>query len=98
AQNLTMAIMPPLSLFVLDATGLHGVAAVIAGFVAVGMLLVIRLERNLARVGGPAFGRDGDRAATRPRWIGFAWRPAWSLPLLIVVAMTIHWGVITSYF
>jgi MFS family permease len=84
AQNLTMAFLPPLSLFVLDVTGLHGVATGIAAIVALGVLLTIRLERNLA-------------STAAHRWVGFTWRPAWLMPLLIVVTMTVHWGVITSY-
>src|SRR5690349_12533857 len=36
AQNLTMALLPPLSLFILDFTGLGGVAALIAVVVAFG--------------------------------------------------------------
>jgi MFS family permease len=95
AQNLTMAILPPLSLFVLDATGLHGVAALIAAVVAVGALLVLRLERSLQRAAQdhPA----GAGTALRPRWVGFAWHRAWALPLLVVVTMTIHWGVVVAY-
>ncbi len=112
AQNLTMALLPPLSLFALDATGLQGVAALIAVVVAVGALLVVRLERSLAREairaarghvdgdgdgGEPHAATPVERPRVRPRWIGFAWQRAWALPLLIIVTMTIHWGVISSY-
>jgi MFS family permease len=96
AQNLTMAILPPVSLFVLDAVGLQGVAAGIAAVVAVGVVLAALLGRSLAARGVGA--RTGAAAeVTRPRWLGFAWRRAWTLPLLIVVAMTVHWGVVTAY-
>ena len=98
AQNLTMAVFPPLSLFVLDLTGFHGVAALIAAVVAVGALLVVRLERSL--LPSTAVIRGGTSsvvAAVRPRWVGFAWRREWALPLLVVVTMTIHWGVVVAY-
>ena len=62
AQNLTMAIFPPLSLFVLDVTGLHGVAALIAAVVAVGALLALRLQRSLERT----HGAGGAAAAANP--------------------------------
>jgi MFS family permease len=94
AQNLTMAVLPPLSLFVLDAAGLQGVAAAIAVVVAIGAVFAALLGRSLA-ARGIGLRPDGD--ATRPRWLGFAWRRAWTLPLLIIVAMTIHWGVVTAY-
>jgi MFS family permease len=101
AQNLTMAFLPPVSLFVLDAVGLQGVAAGIAVVVAVGAVLTVLLGRSLAARGDTGMARDGAGAgaaeATRARWLGFAWRSAWTLPLLIVVAMTVHWGVVTSY-
>lgn len=109
AQNLTMAIFPPLSLFLLDATGLQGVAAVIAAVVAVGAVLVIRLERSAATTRAktaaktPRTAKDealddrGAGTAGGPRWLGFAWRRAWAVPLLVVVTMTIHWGVVMSY-
>ncbi len=109
AQNLTMAIFPPLSLFLLDAAGLQGVAAVIAAVVAVGAVLVIRLERSaattLAKTAAktPRTGDDGalvdrgPRTSGRPRWLGFAWRRAWTVPLLVIVTMTVHWGVVVSY-
>jgi MFS family permease len=101
AQNLTMAFLPPVSLFVLDAVGLQGVAAGIAVVVAVGAVLTVLLGRSLVARGDTGMARDGAGAgaaeATRPRWLGFAWRSAWTLPLLIVVAMTVHWGVVTSY-
>ena len=113
AQNLTMAIFPPLSLFLLDAAGLQGVAALTAAVVAVGAVLLIRLERSTAATRAKTAaktaakrartGQDGalvDRgtvAARRPRWLGFAWRRAWTVPLLVIVTMTVHWGVVVSY-
>jgi MFS family permease len=102
AQNVTMAILPPVSLFVLDLSDLHAVAALIAVVVAIGALLVVRLDRALsadvpARVPAPTTADTPVRSRVRPRWVGFAWRPAWALPLLVVVSMTIHWGVITAY-
>jgi MFS family permease len=94
AQNLTMALLPPLSLFVLDWAGLQGVAAAIAMVVAIGAACAVVLGRSLA-ARGIGVRRAGD--ATRPHWLGFAWRRAWTLPLLIIVAMTVHWGVVTAY-
>ena len=87
AQNVTMAVFPPVSLFVLDAAGLHGVAAVVAGVVAIGVVLVARLKRSQPVGAG----------AIRPRWVGFSWRREWTVPLLVVVTMTIHWGVVVAY-
>ena len=93
AQNLTMAILPPLSLFVLDITNLHAVAAGIAAVVVIGAVLVLRLDRRAAAQPG-----SGARAEPRRRGRpGFAWRRQWGLPLLVVVTMTIHWGVVVGY-
>src|SRR5689334_5660935 len=70
AQNLTMAILPPVSLFVLDAVGLQGVAAGIAAVVAVGVVLAALLGRSLAARGvGASAGAAAE--VTRPRWLGF---------------------------
>jgi predicted MFS family arabinose efflux permease len=89
AGNLTLVVMPPLSLAVLDAAGLHAVAAMVAGLILSGLLVFWRLR--LRTPPRPA----GAGVATR-RW-GIVFRRAWGVPLLITVLYVAHWGAVTAY-
>lgn len=89
AQNLTLVVLPPLSIAILDASSLHGVALATVGFVAVGMLFAARLPvRPLVR--------DAAAAAASRRF-GITFRRAWAVPLAIVVLYVAHWGAVTAY-
>jgi MFS family permease len=88
ASNLTLVVLPPLSLAVLDAAGMHAVAAMVSAFILVGMLAFSRIRLH--------------GVATRPtkaaaRRFGIVFRRAWAMPLLIVVCFVAHWGAVTAY-
>ena len=92
AHNLTLVLLPVISIAVLDATSFDGVALMVIGFVVVGPGAVI-----------PAAGAAGGATRRPPRWArragGSGSRSAASgrCPLLIVVTYVAHWGAITAY-
>jgi MFS family permease len=89
AGNLTLVVLPPLALAVLDAAGLHAVAAMVTAFLVVG-LAAFGLMR--LRVTVPV------RAAPQPsRRFGIVFRRTWAAPLLITVLYVAHWGAVTAY-
>lgn len=91
AQNLTLVVMPPLSIAILDAASLRGVAASVVGLVAIGLLLAVRLPvRPMPRSTAPV------ADAVRRRY-GFTFHRSWSVPLAIVVLYVAHWGAVTAY-
>jgi MFS family permease len=90
AQNLTLVVLPPLSIAILDASSLHGVALATVGFVVAGLLLAWRLPVR------PVV-RDIAAAATARRRFGITFRRAWAVPLAIVVLYVAHWGAVTAY-
>ena len=93
AHNLTLVFLPPISLVVLDAWSLHGVALLVAGFVIAGLALGVR-----APLAPPREQTSGDRAmSVAPRRFGFALRSTWLRPIAIVTLYVIHWGVVTAY-
>ena len=89
AGNLTLVVLPPLALVVLDASGLHAVAAMVTVFLVAG-LVAFGLMRS--RAGAPV------RAATpATRRFGIVFRRTWAIPLLITVFYVAHWGAVTAY-
>ena len=93
AHNLTLTLLPPLSLIVLDAASLRGVAAVVFGIVVLGLSLEsLRSERSLL----PAPAASGTMTLA-PRRFGLALRRSWLRPIAIVALYVLHWGVITAY-
>ena len=106
AHNLTLIVLPPVSLAVLGAgTSLDGVVVVVGACVIVGALLLIGLpiRANSRAAAAAEGGRDSDAQAEpqllepAARWFGFAFRRAWAPPLLIVLLYVAHWGVVTAY-
>jgi predicted MFS family arabinose efflux permease len=87
AQNLTLVVMPPLSIAILDATSLDGVAVVAIMFVVAGVLLAWRLP--IKRVV-----HEQDRT---PRRFGITFRREWTVPLAIVITYVAHWGAVIAY-
>jgi MFS family permease len=101
AHNLTLVAIPPLSLAVLAATSLHGVALVMIALVLFGLLLVwiAPFPLRAAQAAG-ADGADGHARAPQHearRRFGFAFRRAWAAPIGIIVLYIAHWGVIVAY-
>ncbi|MEA2675922.1 MAG: hypothetical protein QOJ81_63 [Chloroflexota bacterium] len=90
AHNLTLVLLPPLSIFLLDLYGMSGVC------LAVGLFVITALAIVVAR---PI--RRGDTTvsnlAAASRRFGFAYRRSWLGPLAIVVLFVLHWGVVTAY-
>jgi MFS family permease len=87
AQNLTLVVMPPLSIAILDATSLDGVAVTAIVFVVAGMLLAWRLP--IRRVV-----HEVDPTARR---FGITFRREWTVPLAIVITYVAHWGAVIAY-
>ena len=90
SQNLTLAIMPAISLAILRATSLAGVALVIAAMAAAGTLLIRILPRPT----------DGHAAPTHPdarRRLGLAYRASWTSPLVVSLLAVSYWGLVLAH-
>jgi MFS family permease len=89
-HNLTLILLPPLSLEVLRRFEISGVA------VMVGVLVLVSLVLALAR---PFVLRAAEQSnlGTAKRHLGFAWRRSWFAPLALVVLWVLHWGVVIAY-
>jgi MFS family permease len=87
AQNLTLVVMPPLSILVLNATSLDGVAVMAIVFVTAGLLVASRLPIR----------RVVHTAVPTPRRFGITFLREWAIPLLITCTYVAHWGAITAY-
>jgi MFS family permease len=96
AHNLTLVVMPPLSLVVLGVSSLKGVAAFVGLLVAVGLVVFV-LRPAPRRAPGNADAAAAAAHGPARRVLGFAWRPAWALPLLVILLYVAHWGLITAY-
>ncbi|HWP63232.1 MAG TPA: MFS transporter, partial [Candidatus Binatia bacterium] len=105
--NLTLVVLPPASLVVLDLAGLDGVAAAVVVLVGLGLgVVLVRPPRpvgvvQMAREVVPAV-RSLEGPATVPldparRRLGIAYRASWTAPLAIVLLFVAHWGVVTAY-
>lgn len=95
AHNLTMVAMPPVSIAILAATSLHGVALTMTAVVAVGLALVVLVPFRFREPEAVAEHPSVQHAARRH--LGLAMRRSWIPLLLMVVLYIIHWGVITAY-
>jgi MFS family permease len=91
SHNLTLVVLPPLSVIVLDKAGLSGVSLV--AFALVVMALVLCFARPF---NSRATGEDAEHQHAR-RVLGFAFRRAWIAPLAIIGLFDVHWGVVTAY-
>ena len=90
AQNLTLVVLPPLSIVVLDAYGFQGVTALVA------VLVIGAIALALARPITRREAVESDLEAARRRF-GFAYRSSWAAPLAVVMLFVLHWGVLTAY-
>lgn len=109
AHNLTLVALPPLSIWILAATSLQGVAVAVIGFVLVGLALAQRLpflpEAEPGRVAEPCRAAEPGRAAepvraaepARRRGLTFVYRRSWTTLLLVVLFYVAHWGAIVAY-
>jgi len=90
SQNMTLAIMPAISLVVLRATSLSGVAAMIAVLAVVGMLLVRVLPRPMGSV-------SHSRHPAARRRLGLAYRAQWTAPLGVALLGVAYWGLLLAH-
>ena len=90
SQNLTLVVIPPLSLVVLDRWGLAGVGVFVILVVALGFGLT--QARPLRPAGG-----SGPLHSTTDRRPRFGWRGSWMGPLVIELLFALHWGMISAY-
>jgi MFS family permease len=103
AHNLTLVAMPPLSLAVLAATSLRGVAVVMTGMVLIGLLLIwivpFRFRPTAAATAGSSGAGGHARAPAHEarRKFGFAFRRSWAPLIAIILLFITHWGVIVAY-
>src|SRR4029078_9803319 len=73
AHNLTLVVIPPLSLAVLALTSLHGVAVMAVGFVLSGRAIV-HIVPSQFRPTGESGAEHGGPTGVAPRRFGFAFR------------------------
>jgi MFS family permease len=112
AHNLTLIVMPPISLAVLgQGSALGRVALVVAVIVVVGVILlfvprigvragVAEMAADAAAAPGSGGGNPSDSPAgpaLAVRRFGFAFRREWAPPLVITLLYVAHWGVVTAY-
>ena len=90
AQSLTLVLAPPLSLAILDASALDGVAAAVVGVLIAGVLLGQRLPLRTPEPSATELAAAGRR-------YGITFRREWAIPLLIIVTYVAHWGAVTAY-
>ncbi|MFL5711985.1 MAG: MFS transporter [Chloroflexota bacterium] len=95
AHNLTLVVIPPISLVVLAATSLHGVAALALVAVVAG-LAILRLVPLRFVPGGDDPSGGGPTGIARRR-LGFAFRGSWARLIAIGLLFIIHWGVIVAF-
>jgi MFS family permease len=91
SHNLTLVVLPPLSVIVLDRAGLSGVSLVAFALVVVALVLCFARPFN-----SRASGEDAEHQHAR-RVLGFAFRRSWIAPLAIIGLFDVHWGVVTAY-
>ena len=96
AHNLTLVLIPPLSLAVLAMTSLHGVALMAVAFVLVGLTIVRIVPFRFRSTGEAAGGHNGPTDIARRR-LGFAFRRAWAPLIAIDLLYIAHWGVIVAF-
>jgi predicted MFS family arabinose efflux permease len=94
AHNLTLVAIPPLSLAVLAATSLHGVALMAVAFVLSGLAIVRIVPFRFLPTGES--GADGPTTVARRR-LGFAFRRTWASLIAIDLLYIAHWGVIVAF-
>ena len=90
ANNLTLVVLPPLSIVVLDAYGLQGVTVLVA------VLVIVALGLALARPLSQHEAVESNLEAAKRRF-GFAYRRSWVVPLAVVTLFVLHWGVLSAY-
>lgn len=95
AHNLTLVVFPPISLAVLAATSLHGVALVGLVSVMAGLAIVRLVPLRFSASGDEA--SEGGPTDVARRRLGFAFRRSWTRLITIDLLYIVHWGVIVAF-
>jgi MFS family permease len=96
AHNLTLVVFPPLSLVVLAATSLHGVAAMILAVVVAG-IVILRIAPLPFLPDDEARTVSGGPSSIARRRLGFAFRRSWAPLIAIELLYIVHWGVVVAF-
>lgn len=105
SHNLTLVVLPPASLVVLDLAGLDGVALSVLVLVGLGLAVAL-IDPSRGRPAATSPGVPSRRASSRvdggslgpaARYLGLAYRSSWTAPLATLVLFVAHWGVVTAY-
>jgi MFS family permease len=96
AHNLTLVVIPPISLAVLALTSLHGVAVLALASVVTGLVLVRIVPFRFSPTGEDDAGAGGPTGIAHRR-LGFAFRRSWLRPIAIDLLFITHWGVIVAF-
>jgi MFS family permease len=96
AHNLTLVAMPPLSLAVLAATSLRGVAVAMTGVVIVGLVVAFAAPFRFREPAADETHREAQREVA-PRRFGLALRPSWIPLIAMILLFIVHWGVVIAY-
>ena len=96
AHNLTLVVIPPLSLLVLAASSLHGVALGAVVMVVAGIAIVRVVPFGFGATGEDAAGHDGPTDVARRR-LGLAFRRAWAPLIAVDLLFIAHWGVVVAF-
>ena len=96
AHNLTLVVIPPVSLAILATTSLHGVALAALGSVIVGLAIVRIVPFKFGPTGEDEADGSGPTEVARRR-LGFAFRRTWLRPIVIDLLYITHWGVIVAF-
>lgn len=102
AHNLTMGVLPPISLALLAAASMQGVALFVLGSIAIGVVLAAGLAGRLAASGQAeqppgAEHLGGVPPAPAVRRFGILYRRSWTSPLALTLLFAAHWGVIVAF-
>jgi predicted MFS family arabinose efflux permease len=95
ADNLTLVVMPPITLAILAATSLHGVAFFGLVSVVAGLAILRLIPFGFATSGDET--SEGGPADHARRRLGFAFRRTWARLIAIDLLYTVHWGVIVAF-
>jgi MFS family permease len=90
SHNLTLVVIPPLSIVVLELYGLQAVCLLVGALVSVGLVLVLAKPFVIRASVESGLG-------VAKRRLGFSFRSQWSAPLLVMTLWVLHWGVLTAY-
>jgi MFS family permease len=96
AHNLTLVVIPPLSLVVLTASSLHGVALVALAIVIAGIVIIRVVPFGFGVTGEDSAGHDGPTDIARRR-LGLAFRRTWAPLIALDLLYIVHWGVVVAF-